>query len=269
MEGKHQLRSKILTRIAIVFVVTNIIWLVTSMSSNLYSNENYARTTHFLMGLFISFLIILLLLFVCKKGNTSWSNIGFAKSLKVNFIAVTLGIAIWLIPALIGTLLLQTIGLVDIGLQSGWGEIIGNLLFLFLAVFLIEALPEELIFRGYIFSQLQKLFPDNVVILLQVMLFTLFAYLIGSIYSLEQLMFIPGFAFILGYFRAISKNIWVPIGFHLAIMTGTQLLGPLHNHFVISNFFTLQFAAFILFPSAIGAIVLNYQFDKRKSIALN
>ncbi len=77
-------------------------------------------------------------------------------------------------------------------------------------------------------------------------------------YSVEQLQFIPGFAIILGLFRAISGNVWTSIGFHVAIMTATQILGPIQGHFDVSGTFTLRFFAFILLPSVVGSTVLSF-----------
>jgi len=77
-------------------------------------------------------------------------------------------------------------------------------------------------------------------------------------YSVEQLQFIPGFAIILGVFRAISGSVWTSVGFHVAIMTAFQILGPIHKHFDVSGMMTLQFFAFILLPSVVGATVLSF-----------
>jgi hypothetical protein len=76
--------------------------------------------------------------------------------------------------------------------------------------------------------------------------------------TVTQLQFIPGFAIILGLFRAISGSVWTSIGFHIAIMTATQILSPIHGHFDVNGIFTLQFVAFILFPSVVGATVLSF-----------
>ncbi|NRG47460.1 hypothetical protein HRF87_22295 [Bacillus sp. CRN 9] len=75
---------------------------------------------------------------------------------------------------------------------------------------------------------------------------------------MEQLQFIHGFAIILGIFRAISGSMWTSIGFYVAIMTATQILGPIHGYFDVSGIFTLRSFAFILLPSVVGATVLSF-----------
>nr|WP_255437462.1 CPBP family intramembrane glutamic endopeptidase [Thalassobacillus sp. CUG 92003] len=150
------------------------------------------------------------------------------------------------------------LGWVEIDVQADLNYLLLSILILFITVFLIEALPEELIFRGYIYRYLNVLFPHWGTIILQAILFSLFAYFIGAMYSAEQLQFIPGFAIILGVFRAISGSVWAAIGFHVAIMTATQILGASHGHFDVSGIFILRFFAFILLPSIIGATVLSF-----------
>ncbi|MFC4401595.1 CPBP family intramembrane glutamic endopeptidase [Gracilibacillus xinjiangensis] len=267
MTDKRHLRFTAFTRISIVFIFANMIWIFINLLNTYVSDGEYDRFSHFMMGLSITTLTILLLVISCRIENSSWFELGMA-NFKSNLYAFLFGLIIWLLPASIGTLILVSLNMIEIAVISSWKEIFIHCFILSFTVFLIEALPEELIFRGYIFSKLQKMFKNNLVILLQMLLFTIFGFIIGSIYSVEQFLFIPGFAFILGYFRAKAQNIWLPIGFHLAIMTVTQLLNTIHKHLEVDNFFTLQFAAFILLPSTTGAILLNMEWIKRRILPL-
>ena len=52
--------------------------------------------------------------------------------------------------------------------------------------------------------------------------------------------------------------VWTSIGFHVAIMTAFQILGPIHGHFDVSGIMTLKLFAFILLPSVVGATVLSF-----------
>src|SRR5699024_8637340 len=160
-----------------------------------------------------------------------------------------LGFLLWVIPASIGLIICLMLGWVEITLHTDMNILLLSIFILFITVFLMEALPEELIFRGYIYRYLNVLFPHWMTVILQTLSFTLFAYFIGAMYSVEQIQFLPGFAFMLGYFRAVSGNVWTSIGFHVAIMTAFQILSPIHNHFDVSELMTLKFFAFILLPS--------------------
>src|SRR5690625_3054233 len=112
------------------------------------------------------------------------------------------------------------LGWVEIQVHTDLKYLLLSILILFITIFFIEALPEELIFMGYVYRYLNALFPHWGTIILQTLLFSLFAYFIGAIYSVEQLQFIPSFAIILGVFRAISGSVWTSIGFHVAIKIG-------------------------------------------------
>src|SRR5699024_2004851 len=125
--------------------------------------------------------------------------------------------------ALIGLFICLIFGWIDIQVHTDWNELFLSVLILFITIFFIEALPEEIIFRGYIYRYLNSLFPHWGTIILQTLIFSLFAYLVGAIYSIEQLQFIPGFAIVLGIFRAISGSMWTSIGFHVGIMTAFQI----------------------------------------------
>jgi len=89
-----------------------------------------------------------------------------------------------------------------------------------------------------------------------------FAYFVGALYSVEQLLFIPGYGFMLGYFRAKSENVWTSIGFHVVIMTATQILNPSQSHFDVSGVFAIRFVAFNFLPYILGAIALEYIYPK-------
>lgn len=89
--------------------------------------------------------------------------------------------------------------------------------------------------------------------MLQAALFVAMAWLAGAMQSVEQWMFLPGFALILGYVRALSDSVWASIGVHFAWMATSQLI---NGHAEVEGMATLQFVAFALLPSAtLGAVL--------------
>lgn len=101
-------------------------------------------------------------------------------------------------------------------------------------VFLAEALPEELIFRGAIQSLLRSEMPSWPAIILQALLFTLFAWMIGVASSWLDASFLFFFGFVLGILRSASA-VPAAIGFHLAFMSTQQFLGPAWGLFEVGN----------------------------------
>lgn len=254
--------------ITVVLIVAIAIWHFSIYLSDLSEMEEYSWINHFLIAVTTTLLTFILIKTALRVDNVSWKRLGQA-SIKTNLFSFLLGFFLWVIPAAIGLFICLTLGWVELTVNTNLNELLLNILILSVTVFLIEALPEEFIFRGYIYSYLNVLFPHWATLFLQTILFSLFAFFIGAMYSVEQLQFIPGFALILGYFRAVSGNVWTSIGFHVAIMTATQILNASQNHFDVSGLFTLQFFAFILLPSAIGATVLSFVYPKHNWIKIN
>ncbi|RKQ34010.1 CPBP family intramembrane glutamic endopeptidase [Oceanobacillus halophilus] len=250
-------RKDIMIRIVVVLVLGIIIWNFVSYLSDTFIGKEYNPLSHFIIALITTALTIILIQVLLKSDKISWKHLG-QSTFKTNIFSFLLGFFLWTIPATIGLFICLSFGWVEITVHTDFNSLLLSIFILFITVFFIEALPEELIFRGYIYRYLNVLFPHWGTIILQACLFTLFAYFIGAIYSVEQLQFIPGFAIILGVFRAISGSVWTSIGFHIAMMTATQILGPIHGHFDVNGIFTLQFVAFILLPSVVGSTVLSF-----------
>lgn len=255
--------TAILFRIGIVLLLGIVVWNFVIYISDLTFGEEYSCLNRFLIALLTTFLAIALIGIACRIDKISWKNLGQA-SLRANIFSFLVGFLLWTIPAFVGLFICIMLGWVEITFHTDFNTLLLSILILVITVFLMEALPEELIFRGYMYRYLNVSFPHWLTVILQSLLFTLFAYFIGAMYSVEQIQFIPGFAFILGYFRAVSGNVWTSIGFHVAIMTATQILNPFHGHFDVSGLFTLRFFAFILLPSTIGAIVLAFIYPNHK-----
>ena len=121
-------------------------------------------------------------------------------------------------------------------------------------VFLVEALPEELAVRGYAQGVAARRLTAWAALLVQVALFTGFAWAVGALASFQQWLFIPSFALILGYVRAVTGNVWTSIGVHTAWMTVQQWLAL---HADADGLQALQFVAFALLPSAALGTVLG------------
>ena len=219
--------------------------------------QEYSPINHFIIAMITTLLTVILIHGALKIDKISWNQLD-PSTVKTKIYSFLQGFFLWTIPASIGLIICLIFGWVEIQVHTDWKFLLLSMLILFITVFFIEALPEELIFRGYIYRYLNAVFPHWGTIILQTLLFSLYAYLIGAMYSVEQVQFIPGFAIILGVFRAISGSVWTSIGFHVAIMTAFQVLGPIHGHFDVSGLFTLQFIAFILLPSVVGATVLSF-----------
>lgn len=237
------------------------------------SENGYSQRVHLLSGLTISALTLLTILLVGQKfQRRSWQRLLYVEDGR-GWRHFLLGLLCWLLPAAVGIWLCMWLGWVTITpqsllLQSSIGEIVIKVLLLAISIFLIEAFPEELLFRGYLYDNLNRVFPQWATFLLQALLFTFFAWMIGALNSFDQWLFIPSFGLLLGYFRLLTASIWFPIGYHMAQMTVTQLLGPVHEYFLVSDLPELRMIAFVLLPSAVSATLLGFLFPPPKWNAL-
>lgn len=248
-------QAKAIGRVSLVFVLSVVIWRITLL---LFDSQKFADNVlwHIAAGLFLSGLICVLMIAMLHiEGRTkdgSWKRTipGRLKDLMFGFLC-------WIIPAAISIYAFTAAGQVAIIWQTEATTLIVKLLALLIAVFFIEAFPEEVV-RGYLYSRLEVSFSPWAAILAQTVLFTLFAFLIGALYSTDQWLFIPGFGFLLGYFRMLSGNIWFSVGFHAAMMTMTQSIGPIQNLIAVEgNFFVLRFLSLLLIPAIVGSIALH------------
>ncbi|MFC3715429.1 CPBP family intramembrane glutamic endopeptidase [Luteimonas soli] len=249
-------------RLAIVVAAIIGIWRGASM----LWGDTHDPATHLLRGACISLMVLALVALLLRLDRLRGSEIGQLGP-AANVRAFALGAGLWLLPALVGAALCIALGWASISLRSTPSTILLALPPLALGVFLVEAFPEELALRGYVQGLVARKAAPWVALLAQMVVFVGFGWAVGALHSVEQWMFIPGLALILGYVRALTGNVWASMGVHCAWMTSTQLL---NGHAAVEGLQTLQFLAFALLPSAtIGAAlgVLNPGFSWRRAAA--
>ena len=123
-------------------------------------------------------------------------------------------------------------------------------------VFLAEAFPEELIFRGAIQSLLRGQMPGWPAIILQALLFTLFAWAIGAAPTWLDASFIFFFGFVLGILRG-ANAVPAAIGFHLAFMSTQQFLGSAWGLFEGGNPDLMRMVVVTIIPFSATIIFLH------------
>lgn len=136
------------------------------------------------------------------------------------------GFAAYTIAALVALGVAALIGVVSLSFPQGAPDAFENVAILLILVLLSEALPEELLFRGWLIARLRGLGGPWFAILVQAALFTVFAAAVGAVASANDAGFIAAFGVVLGMLRTVSGTVWVPVGFHLAFMTAQQSSAP-------------------------------------------
>ncbi|MFV2195656.1 CPBP family intramembrane glutamic endopeptidase [Nocardiopsis sp. LOL_012] len=137
------------------------------------------------------------------------------------------GAASWALPGCAGMALCVVLGWSFVVRTASWDELVPGLVFLALVVLLAEALPEELIFRGYLFRNLNAALPAWAAVAAQAALFVLFGTALwvsteGWGVLAERLPLFLGLGVVLGCIRVVTGNVWACVGFHLAFQTVAQ-----------------------------------------------
>lgn len=133
------------------------------------------------------------------------------------------GAIVWTVPAAATFGVLALLG-TPLTVTVAGPELAGTVLLLLLAVLVTEALPEETVFRGYVTTVLGTLTRGWGVIIVQALLFTLFAALVRQNANPVDLSLFLAMGIGFGYLRMITGSVWMPIGFHTAFQTGSQLV---------------------------------------------
>ena len=164
--------------------------------------------------------LIVLLVRVVKRRPSA--ELGLT-TIANDFRAFLIGTAAWAIPAVLAFAVLSMLGspIRVNALPPDFWFVLG---LVFLAVLLSEAIPEELVFRGYISAVLAERLSPWWVIGVQTLLFTATAIVLrGSLNVLDASLFVA-MGFVLGYVRLVSGSVWAAVGIHVAFQTASQLV---------------------------------------------
>ncbi len=189
--------------------------------------------------------------------------LGFVRSLK----GFALGSGLILVPTAITLLCTVIFGWASLGINSAPGAttaiVVGTL-----TAFFFEALPEELIFRGYIFRNLNTVMRKWTAGLTTILLFTLLPIVIvliqKNLLGMEiqvgpsdhitggYLLTMFFFATFLQYLRVLTGGVWAGIGFHLFFLMSNRIAGVRESSFIqMSNVTTTSSAMQVVMISCI------------------
>lgn len=264
--NEHQPRVSLHWRIAIVFIASMAIWLLIGQVANRLFGADYSRTGHVVRAVLTSLLVVPFIIWACRfLDRRPWGELGLT-SIRTGWRPLLVGMVCWLIPAAIGTILCFALGWTQITPQAPVTEIVGFTLLLVVLVFLYEALPEELIFRGYFYRNLAEKMPVWVAVVVQAVLFTVFGFILAIVsdrLSPDRMLLFFAFGIVNGIFRAVTGSVWTSIGFHTVFQTAAQLMGDVGGYFAITNPDPLTVFAFGALPFGFGMTLLGMFYKHR------
>jgi len=168
------------------------------------------------------------------------------------------GVVFWVGAAALGTALTLLLGWAGVTAGPFPASIVWLAFYLPVLVLLYEALPEELLFRGYFYRNLAAAMPRWAAVVGQAVLFTAWGALIGAAASVDRVILLCTFALTLGALRVVTGSLWAPIGFHLVFQWVAQYLAATGRDgaLVVDGRENLELIALWLFPVVLGGIVL-------------
>lgn len=197
--------------------------LLSSLAGGLEAADRRALWLRILGGAGLSALALGLIALLSRRvEHRRLAEVGLG-GLPASTRAFAIGAAAWVLPAAAAFGVLAVLG-APIAVATPPMGFWATLALLVPAVLLSEALPEEVVFRGYVTRVLGERLHGWRVIFAQAALFTLTAVLLRSGASLVDLSLFAAMGIGLGYLRMITGSVWTAIGFHTAFQTASQLL---------------------------------------------
>ncbi|WP_234810110.1 CPBP family intramembrane glutamic endopeptidase [Mycolicibacterium moriokaense] len=213
-------------RLTAVFVGATAIWILLSAGVAVVFGESYSRPAHIVRAVGATVLTVPLIVVARRLlDRASFSDLGLTP-LRVGWRPLLVGALCWAIPVTISGSVVVVLGWAKLTVTAPVGSLVGGLAAVTVLVFLYEALPEELIFRGYFYANLAERWQPSVTVLVQAALFTLWAGAIGAAASIDRILLLFAFGCALGVLRAATAHLWTTIGFHWAFQVTAQFLGP-------------------------------------------
>jgi membrane protease YdiL (CAAX protease family) len=250
-------RPGLVWRLAIVMAAAWLGWRgAKALATALYGVE-YSRPRHVLLAVTVSAVAVAIVV-VARRflDRRPWRGLGLEPP-TAGRRPFLLGAAVYLVPAGVATVAATGFGWIEIGRTGTPAGTLGSAAGLVVLVFCYEALPEELVFRGYLYRNLADAVPRWAGVLAQAALFTAFGALVGAATSPDRLVLFFAFGIVQGILRAAGGTVWLPIGFHTAFQTCEQLVGPMWDVVSVSDLAFLQGIVLGLVPLTAAVLIVT------------
>jgi len=205
-------------------------------------------------GVLISAAVIATIVLLARRlDRRPWAAFGMTSPAVAGRTSVV-GVLAWLLPA-VTTFAIFALAGAPLEVRAPAAQVAQTVLIVSLAVLLGEAVPEELVFRGYLTGVLGERLHGWSIIGVQAVLFVGAAQLVRGYTGLNSLALFLGMGIGLGYLRMVTASVWTSVGFHAAFQTGAQLvLG--HNVVGFDSPFLVMLAVGPV-PFGVGAILVT------------
>jgi membrane protease YdiL (CAAX protease family) len=210
-------------RLSLMFAVACAIWILVNVLATLIFGPNYSFGSHTFRAVTTCTLVIAALAVLLRWEHTRASDYAFALG-RGMLRGLALGALSYSVPFLMAASVVLMLNLAQVEVSTNALDVVGQGLAVLVLVLLYEAVPEELIFRGYLFRVLSERLPVWATIIGQALLFTAFGAIVGAAASLDRVVTFFLFSVSLGYLRQVTGTVYATIGFHAVFQLLAQWL---------------------------------------------
>lgn len=241
-------RTPLVVRIALVFAATLGIWALMSwLNTTIYDGDVTIPVRVANAALISALAIPMVILARRYLDRRPWDGIGLPLARQA-WRPFLIGVLAFLLPSALGLGVALVTGWVSVQAHAPLTHILGWAALLIVVVFFFEALPEELIFRGYLQRNLTTVLPPWLAAIAQAILFTAFGTALWvasegwAVLAERGIMFLA-MGVVIGLLRIQTGSVWTAVGFHLAFQVIAQSL--LSERVGTDNEAGLMIAAFV------------------------
>ncbi|MEV2274471.1 CPBP family intramembrane glutamic endopeptidase [Nocardiopsis sp. NPDC049922] len=223
-------RPHLLVRIAVVVAAAQLIWQVMAWLDDILFPGEELTTVNHVVNASVVFVLAVPMVWAARRylDRRPWGGLGLTGA-REGWRPFLVGAAAWGLPGGAAIAMCLAMGWSSIGAAVPWTDLVPGVALLAVLVLVFEAVPEELIFRGYLFRNLNTAMPAWLAVLAQAGLFALFGTTLwvlsegwGVLAGRLPLFLVMGI--VLGCVRVVTGNVWACVGFHLVFQTVAQTL---------------------------------------------
>jgi membrane protease YdiL (CAAX protease family) len=256
-------------RVASGFLLACVVWVLVGQVATALFGPDYSFGSHTFRAVATCVLVFLAFVPLLLWEHTRPSDYGVVVGRDM-LRALGLGAVSYLVPFLVASSIVLMLNLAQVEVSKDALAVAAQAVVLLLLVILYEAVPEELVFRGYLFRVLSERLPAWAVIVGQALLFCAFGAVIGAAGSFDRLLLFFFFSISLGYLRQVTGSVFATIGFHAVFQLIAQwLLGDqwgalrVHDPGQWFQLIALALAPFVLAPVVAAIVIRSREINAR------
>lgn len=225
----------VVTRASLVLAAIIAGWTgIAALRPMLIEAQIGAQTAGLVVAALTTVFAVALIALMSRRDRWTFSKLGLGSG-PGDIRAFGVGVALWTGLAALGLWVGHSLG--DFAIETApltmaAFALVGLQL---LVVFLLEALPEELVLRGYLYTLFAERMPRWVSVIAQAVVFMIWAFALVAIseaiggrsnwsIGLDRVVLFLTFGVTLALVRLWTGSLWASVGLHLAFQTATQLM---------------------------------------------